>query len=326
MINHQVMTAEEFTDTELVARSLAGDREAFSRIVTRYQILICSLAYSRIGHLGQSEDVAQETFITAWKRLRLLREPAKLRAWLCGIVNYRIHKALRREGREPVRQAETLEIIEESPAVEALPSEQAISREEEAILWRALEKVPELYRQPLVLFYREHESIEAVAAEIIAGGGAVVRGKHAPTDGAGTGVFRGRAGGVADGTGSNCQCRGGQKCCGSQVRFAGRMAGSAGAIYWHCPWSFVAMADYPFHPAGRTRTPGQILRTLCGVDVRDWAGMGRGSCGAHTGPPFRVERPDIVLCALLLLVALCHRPDCVVHGDGPAGFGLAPEA
>ncbi|HEX4350386.1 MAG TPA: RNA polymerase sigma factor [Verrucomicrobiae bacterium] len=160
------MTAEEFTDTELVARSLAGDREAFSRIVTRYQILICSLAYSRIGHLGQSEDVAQETFITAWKRLRLLREPAKLRAWLCGIVNYRIHKALRREGREPVRQAETLEIIEESPAVEALPSEQAISREEEAILWRALEKVPELYRQPLVLFYREHESIEAVAAEL----------------------------------------------------------------------------------------------------------------------------------------------------------------
>ncbi len=166
MINHQAVTTEEFTDTELVSRSLAGDRDAFSRIVTRYQILICSLAYSRIGHLGQSEDVAQETFITAWKRLRLLREPAKLRAWLCGIVNYRIHKALRREGREPVRLAEPLEAIEESPATGALPSEQTISREEEAILWRALEKVPELYREPLVLFYREHESIEAVAVQL----------------------------------------------------------------------------------------------------------------------------------------------------------------
>ena len=165
-MNRQIMTTEEFTDTELVTRSLAGDREAFNRIVTRYQILICSVAYSRIGHLGQSEDVAQETFITAWKRLRLLREPSKLRAWLCGIVNYRILKALRREGCEPVRLAEPLEAAHESPAIEALPSEQAVTREEEAILWRALEKVPELYREPLVLFYREHESIEVVAAQL----------------------------------------------------------------------------------------------------------------------------------------------------------------
>ncbi len=166
MINHRAVTAEEYTDTELVSRSLAGDRDAFNRIVARYQILICSLAYSRIGHLGQSEDVAQETFITAWKHLRLLREPANLRAWLCGIVRNRIHKTLRREGREPVRQAESLELVPEAPAVEALPSEQTISREEEAILWRSLEKIPELYREPLVLFYREHESIQTVAAQL----------------------------------------------------------------------------------------------------------------------------------------------------------------
>src|SRR6266699_392818 len=63
----KTMVAEEQSDTELVSRSLAGDRDAFSRIVSRYQTLICSLAYSRIGNLGQSEDIAQETFITAWK-------------------------------------------------------------------------------------------------------------------------------------------------------------------------------------------------------------------------------------------------------------------
>lgn len=166
MIHHQPVIAEEYTDSELVSRSLAGDRDAFSRIVTRYQVLICSLAYSRIGHLGQSEDVAQETFITAWKHLRLLREPAKLRAWLCGIVHNRIHKTLRREGREPVRQAEPLELIHDAPADEALPSDLAISHEEEIILWRALEKIPELYREPLVLFYREHESIETVATQL----------------------------------------------------------------------------------------------------------------------------------------------------------------
>ena len=160
------MTAEDCTDTELVARSLAGDRDAFSRIVSRYQTLICSLAYSRIGNLGQSEDIAQETFITAWKHLRLLREPAKLRPWLCGIVRNRVHKSLRREGREPAHHAESLELAEDTPGAEALPSEQAVRREEEAILWRALERIPEIYRDPLILFYREHQSIEAVAAQL----------------------------------------------------------------------------------------------------------------------------------------------------------------
>ena len=48
---YRTMTAEEQSDTELVSRSLAGDRDAFSHIVSRYQTLICSLAYSRIGNL-----------------------------------------------------------------------------------------------------------------------------------------------------------------------------------------------------------------------------------------------------------------------------------
>jgi len=166
MMTEETMTATECSDAELVSGTLAGDRDAFSRIVSRYQILICSLAYSRIGNLGMSEDVAQETFITAWKHLRLLREPEKLRAWLCGIVRNRIHKHLYQEGRQPVHDAEPLEAVAASPACEALPSEQAISREEEAILWRSLEKIPDLYREPLILFYRQYQSIEHVAMEL----------------------------------------------------------------------------------------------------------------------------------------------------------------
>src|SRR6266545_5288418 len=93
-------------DADLVAASLTGNRDAFGQIVSRYQSLICSLAYSATGSLGQSEDVAQETFITAWRHLRQLRERHKLRAWLCGIARNRINNALRREGREPLRHAE----------------------------------------------------------------------------------------------------------------------------------------------------------------------------------------------------------------------------
>lgn len=166
MMTIKTMPALEQNDAELVAESLDGSRDAFRRIVERYQTLICSLSYSATGNVSRSEDVAQETFIAAWKQLRALREPAKLRAWLCGIARHRIQKSFERDGREPAHNAAPLEDAHDSPACEALPSEQTISREEEAILWRSLEKIPELYREPLILYYREHQSIEHVAVAL----------------------------------------------------------------------------------------------------------------------------------------------------------------
>ncbi len=156
----------ESSDAHLVAETLAGSRDAFGQIVTRYQTLICSLAYSRIGSLSQSEDVAQETFLTAWKQLKTLREPEKLRMWLCGIARHRIYDSLKREGREPAHKAESLEEVVETPSPDVLPLDKTISNEEAAILWRSLEQVPENYRDPLVLFYREHQSVEAVARNL----------------------------------------------------------------------------------------------------------------------------------------------------------------
>jgi RNA polymerase sigma factor (sigma-70 family) len=113
--------------------------------------------------LGQSENLAQETFLTAWQHLGRLREPGKLRSWLCGIARHLIHDSLRREGRQPLRQAETLEAVQELPAAEPWPSERAISQEEQAILWRSLERIPEPYREPLILFYRESQSVAQTA-------------------------------------------------------------------------------------------------------------------------------------------------------------------
>jgi RNA polymerase sigma factor (sigma-70 family) len=163
MIKTEAMNVIENNDADLVAESRGGSRDAFRQIVERYQTLICSLAYSATGNVSQSEDVAQETFLSAWKDLRSLREPEKLRSWLCGIVRNRIHQSVQRDGREPAHDAMPLEDAHDPPACEALPSEQAISREEEAILWRSLERIPGIYREPLILFYRKHQSIEYVA-------------------------------------------------------------------------------------------------------------------------------------------------------------------
>jgi len=126
-------------DARLVADCLAGDRDAFGRIVARHQSLICSLAYSATGSLTRSEDLAQETFVTAWKQLPELREPAKLRPWLCGIARNLIGKMLRRDSREPAQGAGPLAEAAASASGEPLPPEQVMSREEEAILWRSLD-------------------------------------------------------------------------------------------------------------------------------------------------------------------------------------------
>src|ERR1700690_2481960 len=114
MMTINMISAAGSNDADLVNATLGGNRDAFGQIVSRYQSLICSLAYSATGSLGQSEDLAQETFITAWRHLGHLRERDKLRAWLCGIARNRINGFLRREGREPVRDAEPLEEISES--------------------------------------------------------------------------------------------------------------------------------------------------------------------------------------------------------------------
>ena len=153
-------------DAQLVECTLAGDRAAFGMIVKRYQSLVCSITYNATGSLSLSEDLAQDAFLTAWKQLRELREPARLRSWLCGITRFLVGKEFRRQGREPMHAAEALEEIQEPSSLEASPLLQAVSREEEAILWRALERIPDTYREPLILFYREEKSIERVAAEL----------------------------------------------------------------------------------------------------------------------------------------------------------------
>jgi RNA polymerase sigma factor (sigma-70 family) len=166
MIKTEAVNTAQQSDAELVASSLAGNHDAFRLVVERYQTLICSLAYCATGSVTKSEDLAQETFVAAWKDLAQLREPAKLRSWLCSIVRFRIGNQIRRQGREGVHTAEQVKAMDALVSPEAPPSAQAITNEETAILWRSLEQVPEIYREPLVLFYREHQSIETVAVNL----------------------------------------------------------------------------------------------------------------------------------------------------------------
>jgi RNA polymerase sigma factor (sigma-70 family) len=164
-MNSHTATLTAPSDEKLRSQALQGDRDAFGRIVERYQSLVCSLAYASCGNLARSEDLAQETFLTAWQRLAELKDDSKLRAWLCGIVRNLAANSIRRDRRRS-GDATSLDNVLEPAASEADPAVHAVTLEEEVMLWRSLESMPETYREPMVLFYRQGQSIAEVSATL----------------------------------------------------------------------------------------------------------------------------------------------------------------
>src|SRR5262245_16260106 len=109
-------------DAELVQQSLAGDQAAFRQIVERHQSLVCALVYATCGNVHTSEDLAQEVFLQAWKSLPTLREPQRLKWWLCGIARHVAHGAARERGRMPQTTTGVEEMIR---SAEPTPAEAA---------------------------------------------------------------------------------------------------------------------------------------------------------------------------------------------------------
>jgi RNA polymerase sigma factor (sigma-70 family) len=149
----------ERSDAELVEASKRGERDAFGALIERYQGVVCAVSYSRTGDRALSEDVAQDTFIAAWRQLDQLREPGRLRSWLCGIARNLARKARRRSGREaPLDRALVFD--------GANPFDEAARAESEQVVRDALSRVPEIYRDVLVLYYRGQRSVRDVAAAL----------------------------------------------------------------------------------------------------------------------------------------------------------------
>lgn len=147
------------TDGELLEASRRGERDAFGVLVGRYQNVVCAITYSRTRDQALSEDVAQDTFIAAWKQLDQLREPGRLRSWLCGIARNLARKARRKSDREtPIE--EPIIVAGDSP-FDAVSGAQA-----ERVVGEALARVPETYREVLVMYYREQRSVREVSAAL----------------------------------------------------------------------------------------------------------------------------------------------------------------
>ena len=92
-------------DESLVAAAQAGSTEAFARLVDRHQQALRAFLRRACGDWALADDLAQETFLTAWARIGRLKEGASVRAWLCGI-GYNKHLTSRRSAaRDRAREA-----------------------------------------------------------------------------------------------------------------------------------------------------------------------------------------------------------------------------
>jgi RNA polymerase sigma factor (sigma-70 family) len=145
------------SDDALLAASREGGREAFAKLVERYRDLVCALTFSATGNRALSEDLAQETFLAAWRGLPTLRDAGSFRGWLCTIAR-NLGRNARRDGGRELPTDPLPEHADELELCEVLSE-----REEEALLWRALSQMQDTYREPLVLFYREGKSAAEVA-------------------------------------------------------------------------------------------------------------------------------------------------------------------
>ncbi len=92
-------------DIELVRSSLKGRTASFEVLVGRYQSLVCAITYGATLNLDKSEELAQETFLLAWKNLSQLKDLTKFKAWLCRIAKRVIQNWLRARQRDVLVKA-----------------------------------------------------------------------------------------------------------------------------------------------------------------------------------------------------------------------------
>lgn len=73
-------------DSELIDRYLAGNEEAFNRLVLRHQRRTVNLAYRFLGNYEDACDVAQEAFVRVYKSLRRFKRDCSFKTWLYKVV------------------------------------------------------------------------------------------------------------------------------------------------------------------------------------------------------------------------------------------------
>jgi RNA polymerase sigma-70 factor (ECF subfamily) len=129
-------------DEGLVEAAKAGSTSAFARLVERHQQPLRAFLRRACGDWALADDLAQETFVTAWTRIGRLGSGASVRAWLCGIGYNKHLTAVRTRSRDRARET-SWEADRAPPA--------AVMTHERLALEAAMQDLPEEQRACVAL-------------------------------------------------------------------------------------------------------------------------------------------------------------------------------
>ena len=156
----------ERNDVELIRSILLGDDSAFSDLVNKYQKSVHALAWRKVGDFQVAEEIAQDAFLQAYKKLATLKNTNQFAGWLYVITNNLCHDWHRRK--KPDMQsidATDTTILEKSDyeryLVEQREKETAEHRRE--LVRKLLEKLPESERTVITLHYLGEMTSEAIS-------------------------------------------------------------------------------------------------------------------------------------------------------------------
>ena len=134
-----------------------GDMDAFNRLVIEYQDLAFQVAYRIMGEMEAAEDVVQESFISAYRKIKTFRE-GSFKAWVCRIVTNRCYDELRKIKRRPSVPLDPMneddEIIDSNEWLEdpgETPEEQTIRGELNSAIQWCLNRLEVDFRAVVVL-------------------------------------------------------------------------------------------------------------------------------------------------------------------------------
>jgi len=141
-------------DERMIYKCLHGEPEAFGFLVDEYKESVYAFAFCKLRNFHDAEDVTQEVFIRAYRKMHTLRRWDDLPSWLYAITNNLCKNWIRANSRRPDRNF----IEDESPCMldrhsMALYQENRSSESLHESIQEALDSLPEIYRQVLVLHY-----------------------------------------------------------------------------------------------------------------------------------------------------------------------------
>lgn len=157
-------TLPELGDPELVARTLAGERDAFQVLVERHQDRLFGLVRHYTRNPVEVEDIVQETFLKAYTRLESYQSQGSFYTWVYRIAVNTTLDLFKRQGRNPVQAVEDPEVVGKEPERGVMRPDARLQESEIAeVTHKVLGELPEIFRTVLVLREFEDQSYQAIA-------------------------------------------------------------------------------------------------------------------------------------------------------------------